>query len=140
MEQANEQGRCRDVASRTNSRLSRPDGAAGARVVRAVAGLLAGVAAVAAWLLYEDVRTAGFPDGHLTAYDEASRLPLTICAWGNLAAAAWFAYLGGLAPGARLKQRTLLSAVLYAGVMAAALYAIPYYFIDHLGLEHGQGG
>lgn len=108
--------------------------------MRAIAWLLAGVAAVAAWLLYEDVRTAGFPDGHLTAYDEASRLPWTICAWGGLAAAAWFAYLGGLAPGARLKRRTLLSAVLYAGVMAAALYAIPYYFIDHLGLEHGQGG
>jgi hypothetical protein len=48
--------------------------------------------------------------------------------------------LGGLAPGARLEQRTLLSAVLYAGVTAAALYAIPCYFIDHLGLEHGQGG
>ncbi|HEX4423345.1 MAG TPA: hypothetical protein VH165_35800 [Kofleriaceae bacterium] len=108
--------------------------------MRALSVLLAGVAAVAAWLLYETITTAGFPDGYLTAYDKASRLPWTVCAWGSLAVAAWSVYLGGFAPSAGLKKRTLLSAALYVCLLSVALYAIPYYFIDHLGLDHGQGG
>ena len=94
-----------------------------------------------AFLTYGDVSLAGFPDGHLTEYDEAVATPLWIVTWGSLG-------LAGLAVGLacsplRPRARVLgLVAVLATVAVLAVLvwFGIPWYFGVHLGLDNGVGG
>jgi hypothetical protein len=103
------------------------------------------VAAVAALLLafttHMDVSMAGFPDGHLTDYDEAVDRPLRILSW--MLAGLGFVFLAlVLAPiKARIRTVGLLVAVVAFAILAVVTdVGVPWYFGTHLGLDNGIGG
>lgn len=89
---------------------------------------------VAAYL----VQTEGFPDGHLTAYEHASRLPrLVVCGLGGLCSAALVA--GAARPQATPRTITTLALVV-ALLLTIQLHGIPYWYLDVQQLENGGGG
>jgi hypothetical protein len=113
----------------------------GAVVVRMLCALGAGAALLLAVIAGNDLYFAGFPDSHLTDYDKAAEAPKQVLMWVECGLAVGFLLLVA----SRITAKTRL-AWLLAGLVAVALIAIiqwvglPWYFIDHQGLDNGVGG
>jgi hypothetical protein len=108
---------------------------------RRTALLIAAASWAVAAALAVDLATAGFPDGHRTAYERASAAPLTLLAVA-------FAALGGFAalwalprpPIRRTSGRLVAAAASVGALILVAYLGVPWYLRSVLGLEHGGGG
>ncbi len=83
----------------------------------------------------------GFPDGHVTEYEKATELLRTILLWINLALGLYFFRLAipNLPTRTRVvRMAYVLSMLLF--LLAFVEMAMPWYFVDHLGLNDGRGG
>ncbi|KAA0103746.1 hypothetical protein [Mycolicibacterium sp. P1-5] len=110
-------------------------------VVRALCALGAVAALLLAVVAGNDLYFAGFPDSHLTEYDKAAEIPKRVLMWVEWAFVVGFPLLVV----SRIAAKTRF-AWLFAGLVALALVAIvqwvglPWYFINHRGLDNGIGG
>lgn len=88
--------------------------------------------------LYE-VSTFGFPDGHITEYQRAASLPLTMLSCLLVLGASLFLFFS-LRRGKRVG--VVVSLIFAALVLLAVtvLLGIPWYFGSYPGLENGAGG
>jgi hypothetical protein len=111
-------------------------------VVARVGGVVA--AATALWLGIEaagDLYLTGFPDGHLTDYDIAAVTPKRILMWVEFGFIPFFLVLAFARTGNRLRAFGLVAAAVALALVAIVqIVGIPWYFIDHLGLDNGIGG
>ncbi len=107
------------------------------RPARVVALVVGTVALVASALVVYAVGQQGFPDGHLTTYERASRLPRQVL--GGLTAVASVAVLT-LAWRGRTSPRLAVALTVLAVLVALQWMGVPYWFLDVQGLENGQGG
>jgi hypothetical protein len=112
-----------------------------ARVLPRVACVVFAIAALwLAFMTFNQVALAGFPDGHLTDYDKAADGPLGVFSYVE----AGFGLLFLVLAFSPIKARRAVG--LLAGLIALVLVAvvvqvgIPWYFGTHLGLDNGIGG
>jgi len=92
-------------------------------------------------MMFMDVYMAGFPDGHVTAYDKAVDTPLTILAWVLASFGVLFLILACTPVGTRVRGVGLLVALaVFVVVATIAQVGVPWYFGTHLGLDNGIGG
>ncbi len=83
----------------------------------------------------------GFPDGHLTDYDKAVDTPKRTLMWMELGFVLLFLALAFFRIGTRARAVAMLAALTMSGLVAAVqLFAVPWYFGTHLGLDNGIGG
>ena len=109
----------------------------GVRVLAVAAAL---IVFLFTYVLYYEIAMAGFPDGHLTDYDRAVKLPFTICNWINVVFGLYLLYLGFIAKAERPGRKVLITVLLFILFNVITLYGMAYYYKDYLGLDHGQGG
>jgi hypothetical protein len=104
-------------------------------VVGAAAALLLG------YLAFGDLYLTGFPDGHLTDYDNAAASTKRILAWLEFGFVPLFLTLAFAPIGTRVRAAGLFTA-LFALVLVVGiqLIGVPWYFETHLGLDNGIGG
>lgn len=103
--------------------------------------LLALATFVFALMGFVNLSWAGFPDGHLTEYDRATRTLLTILLWGHLALGLYFFRLA--IPDLTLRTkvvRFLITLTALILLIAFTEIAVPWYFVNYLGLDNGHGG
>ena len=104
-------------------------------IVGAIAALL--LASMTSWDLY----ITGFPDGHLTDYDQAVDAPKRILMWVERGFILLFLVLAVVPIGARARAVGLLVALFaLVSVAIVGLVGLPWYFGTHLGLDNGIGG
>jgi hypothetical protein len=104
-------------------------------VVAAVAAL--GLHVLASWDLY----LTGFPDSHLTDYDESVDAPKRILMWAELGFVPLFLVLAFSPIGPRVRGIGLIAALTaLVLVVVVQLVGVPWYFGTHLGLDNGIGG
>jgi hypothetical protein len=88
-----------------------------------------------------DLYLTGFPDGHLTDYDQAVNTPKHILMWAELALVAFFVVLAFVRIGTRARAAGLLAGLtVFVLVVVVQLVGVPWYFGKHLGLDNGIGG
>lgn len=92
----------------------------------------------AAGIAYYELSMQGFPDGHRTEYEVATKTPFQIITFGAFIAAVYFIVMS-IRKNSSLK-RILLSALLVVVVCFAVSYSIHYYYREYLHLEDGEGG
>jgi hypothetical protein len=108
---------------------------------RIISGLMCVVIIFICYITYFELKMAGFPDGHLTDYSRASRLPLTICNWLNMGFLIFFIYFYfKVQHFSRPRRKLIFLIVLYCLFLLFTALAIPYYLQVIRGLENGQGG
>jgi hypothetical protein len=113
------------------------------RAVLPVVGCIVGALA-ALWLGVQaagDLYLTGFPDGHLTDYDNAVDVPKRILMWSEFAFVPLFLLLA--LPRFWRRARAVGPAIALAGlglVVVVQLQAVPWYFGTYLGLDNGIGG
>lgn len=95
---------------------------------------------IIAYGIYKHITMAGFPDGHLTPYDQAIHTPLTVCNWINIIFSFYFFYLAFAPSTNKLGIKFMIMLFLHILFFIFTTYGIEYYYKDYLGLEHGQGG
>jgi cell division protein FtsW (lipid II flippase) len=84
---------------------------------------------------------AGFPDGHLTDYDDAVSAPKRLLQWAEFGLAGLLLVVAFVPMGTRARAVGLLVTVIaLVLVVAAQLVGVPWYFGTHLGLDNGVGG
>ncbi|WP_040538747.1 hypothetical protein [Mycolicibacterium tusciae] len=107
-----------------------------------VACLLYAVAALGLGLYAAmDLYFAGFPDGHLTDYDEAVSTPKRLLQWAEFGLAVLFLVVALVPISARARAVALLVALIaLVVVVVAQLVGVGWYFGTHLGLDNGIGG
>ena len=113
--------------------------------IRAIPIVACAVCAVVAFglafMMFMDVYMAGFPDGHVTAYDKAVDMPLTILAWVLAGFGVLFLIIACTPVGTRVRGVGLLVALaVFVVVATIAQVGVPWYFGTHLGLDNGIGG
>ncbi len=94
-----------------------------------------------AWVTAMEVDLAGFPDGHVTDYDQAAGSPLRVLSYVEagfgllfLALAVWPIKIRRRAVG------LLVCLIAFVLVALVAEFGVPWYFITRLGLDNGIGG
>jgi len=107
------------------------------RPARVVALVVGTVALVASALVAYAVDQQGFPDGHLTTYGRASRLPRLVL--GGLTAVASVALLT-LAWRRHTSTSVAVAMMVLAVLVALQWLGVPYWFLGVQGLDDGQGG
>lgn len=108
------------------------------RAACAVAGVAALLLAAFAW---SDLYFAGFPDSHLTAYDEAAATPKRVLLWIECGVAVVLLVLAVVPVRAKVRIVVLIGGVVGLAIVALTQWAgIPWYFLTHLGLDNGAGG
>jgi len=80
---------------------------------------------------------AGYPDGHVTAYQQAASIALTILASANALMGFYFLLLLWRRAGPR---DSVIALVMVLALAALTYGVVPWYFMTHLRLEHGGGG
>lgn len=110
-------------------------------LARAVCAAFAVAALLSAVIAGGDLYFAGFPDSHLTDYDTAAATPKRILIWAEVGLVVVFGYLAVASIGARARTLGLIAAVAVFGVVVLVQwFGIPWYFIEHRGLDNGIGG
>lgn len=90
---------------------------------------------------FMDISLTGFPDGHITEYEKATRLPRTVLLWMNLALGLYFFRLAFLGLTIRAKvMRLIITVAMLILLLAFTEIAIPWYFVNNLGLDNGGYG
>ena len=94
-----------------------------------------------AFMTFNEVALAGFPDGHVTDYDKAADGPLGVFGYVEAGFGLLFLVLA-FAPIKPRRRAVGLLACLIALVLVAVIVqvGIPWYFGTHLGLDNGIGG
>lgn len=116
------------------------------RVIATIVGMVCAVAAlVLAFTTHMDVSMAGFPDGHVTDYDEAVDAPLRILTWVLAGLGVLFLALAFVPIRARTRTVGLLVAVVAFAIVVTVTVTVtdvgvPWYFGTHLRLDDGVGG
>ena len=88
-----------------------------------------------------DLYFAGFPDSHLTDYDIAAQMPKRVLMWGEWGFVVVFLFLAVVPVSARARSMGLTVGLIALVVVAIVQWVgIPWYFINHLGLDNGIGG
>jgi len=109
--------------------------------VRVACVCLAVVALVLAVLAWNDLHFAGFPDSHYTAYDKAAEAPKRVLMWVEWAFVVLFLLLALSAINTRARTVGLFAGIAALVAVAVAQWVgIPWYFINHVGLDNGIGG
>ena len=112
------------------------------RALAIVACVLGAIAALslsylAAWVLY----LTGFPDGHLTDYDDAAAASKRVLAWVELGFVPVLLVLAFSPIGTRARGIGVLAALAALILVAVVqMVGVPWYFGSHLGLDNGIGG
>ena len=104
--------------------------------MRVISGLYAILTLLFAAVLYYEM--TGFPDGHLTEYDRAMHIPLTIFNWTNIVFCGYFSYIS-IGSTEKIKQK-FTKAFIFHLLLCTLLYCLHYYYKNYLHLESGQGG
>lgn len=108
-------------------------------LLRSAAAFLALLLLAGAVFCYLELRSAGYPDGHLTAYEQAVALPYRIFCAEAVLLAAGFAWAAS-ADSARVARRFLLVSLAGLGLLVVPCAGVRYYLRDYLRLEQGTGG
>ncbi len=113
--------------------------------MRGVARITSVVCAIAAlWLAFltsSGVALAGFPEGHVTDYEQAADPPLQIFGYVEAAFGLLFLLLAFWPIKARRRAVGVLAClVAFVLVAVVAQVGIPWYFGTHLRLDNGIGG
>lgn len=121
--------------------MNKPDSLFFSRLLTTVSITLGLLAVAVALVGFRELSMAGFPDGHVTEYEKATYLLRTILLWMNLALGLYFFRLA--IP--NLPVRTRVARIVYVLsllllLLAVVEIAMPWYFVDHLGLDNGGGG
>lgn len=88
-----------------------------------------------------ELSSLGFPDGHLTEYERASRLPWAVLLGAGLLLGLYCLRLAIANPGMKARLIRIICVVLSLIVLlAVAELLMPWYFLAHLGLDDGRGG
>ncbi len=86
-----------------------------------------------------DISLAGFPDGHVTAYEKAVAVPFKAFCWEAVLVSLYFFWVT-FSKATGIRRRLAIGiAVLVIGVVAPA-YGVRYYYKDYLQLDTGTGG
>jgi len=110
-------------------------------VVRVACAICALAAALLALMAGSDLYFTGFPDSHLTDFDKAAELPKRVLMWGEWGFVVLFLLLASVPMRAGVRTGALIAGVIALVVVALVQWVgIPWYFIDHLGLDNGIGG
>lgn len=125
--------------SRDNARRSDP---APRRTLTIIGCLVCAVVALGlAFLASVDLYLTGFPDSHLTDYDKAVKEPKRLLMWAEWGLVLVFLGLAFLPIGTRARViRAVIALVALIVVAIVQWVGIPWYFLDHLGLDNGIGG
>ena len=107
-----------------------------------VAYLVCAVAALGLGLYAAmDLYFAGFPDGHLTDYDETVSAPKRLLQWAEFGLAGLLLVFAFVPMSARARAvGSLVAVIALVVVVVAQLVGVPWYFGTHLGLDNGVGG
>jgi hypothetical protein len=110
--------------------------------VARTAGVVCAIAALwLAFLTYSEVVLAGFPDGHVTDYDQAADTPLRVFSYVEAGFGLLFLALAVSPLKARRRGVGLLVCLIaFVLVAVVAQVGVPWYFGTHLGLDNGIGG
>jgi len=113
-----------------------------ARVMPRIACIASAIAALwLAFLTFNEVASAGFPDGHVTDYDKAADGPLGVLSYVEAAFVFLFLALAFWPLKARRRALGLLVvAIAFALVAVITQVGVPWYFGAHVGLDNGIGG
>lgn len=107
-----------------------------------IASIVLALASLALSLLgLLELMRAGFPDGHLTEYERATSSLKTILFWIYLAHGLYFFRLA--IPGLMLRTKVVRFLITLAALILLIAFtevAVPWYFVDYLGLNNGRGG
>jgi peptidoglycan/LPS O-acetylase OafA/YrhL len=113
-----------------------------AGVLPRVACVVCAIAALwLAFMTYNEVALAGFPDGHVTDYDKAADGPLGVFSY--LAAGLGLLFLALAFWPIKARRRAIGLLVCLIGLVLIAVVVqlgVPWYFGTHLGLDNGIGG
>jgi hypothetical protein len=112
------------------------------RVLPRIACAVGAVAALfLAFLTFNQVALAGFPDSHLTDYDKAADAPLRVVSYVEAGLGVLFLALAFLPIKARRRAVGLLVCLIALVLVAVVVQVgVPWYFGTHLGLDNGIGG
>jgi hypothetical protein len=110
-------------------------------VTRVACGLCAVAALLLAVIAGSDLYLTGFPDSHFTDYDVAATTPKRVLTWVEIGFVFLFLLLAFLPISARVRSFGLFAGM-FAVILAVLVQwvGIPWYFINHLGLDNGTGG
>lgn len=88
-----------------------------------------------------ELSSLGFPDGHLTEYERASRLPRAVLLGASLLLGLYCLRMAVANIGMKARLIRIIYVVLALIVLlAVAELLMPWYFVAHLGLDDGRGG
>lgn len=105
---------------------------------RILAGLYGVVILLIIVVAYLTIQYAGFPDGHVTDYEKAIKIPLILC---NLINAITGIFLFRQSFSKNVKLMTIcIAIVIHVIFLLAYTYGLDWYFKVYLGLDYGQGG
>lgn len=110
------------------------------RFIAAASLVLALAAFALAWLGWYEIASFGFPDGYRTAYQRAIVTPLKVLNSLYVAIGVCFLWCAArpFAKGSDTLRYVLL--VVFAITVMLAEVSMPWYYLKHLGLDHGRGG
>jgi hypothetical protein len=113
-----------------------------ARILPRIAGVVGAIAALwLAFMTFNEVALAGFPDGHVTDYDKAADGPLGVLSYVEAGFGLLFLLLTFSPIKARRRAAGLLVCLIALVLVAVVVQVgIPWYFGTHLGLDNGIGG
>lgn len=119
-----------------------PPSAAAIRILTRITCVVCAVATLGLiFLASVDIYLTGFPDSHLTDYDKAADAPKRILVGVEWGLVLLFAALAVLPISVRARAVGSVSALLALVVVALLQWiGIPWYFLNHLGLDNGIGG
>jgi hypothetical protein len=113
-----------------------------ARILPRIAGVVGAIAALwLAFMTFNEVALAGFPDGDVTDYDKAADGPLGVFSYVEAGFGLLFLVLAFSPIKARRRAAGLLVCLIALVLVAVVVQiGIPWYFGTHLGLDNGIGG
>jgi hypothetical protein len=122
--------------------LKARENAAPVRALAMIACVVCAIAALGlAFTTFMDLSMHGFPDGHVTDYEQAVDAPLTILAWVEAGFGVLFLALAFSPIGTRARAGGFLVALIaFVLVALVAQVGVPWYFATHLSLDNGIGG
>jgi hypothetical protein len=108
-----------------------------ARILAALAGVYAILAGLDGLF---DIDMAGFPDGAITDYEKAVKVPFTILSFVGIGAGIYFFFLAIFIRRKHLLATIIVSFVLYCLIVPGTWSGIEYYLKNFTDINYGQGG